>query len=242
MEQCLRQTLPINHLLCCRLGVVVGSRLPVFKLPWWETMLVKPMSAQHPSEPFDFIASFSGHSRQATLNFPLVIEDGQSFLWMLFELQNMHTSASKPPCSSGISSGMVRAVGALLRRAVLSCGSWGAPCNVRMTFAVAVPDGKVSFSLMMVCVRRGTAQNTPMKARDSDQSRSWPNERVTAPPGFPALGVMIPRAGMTPTSPTQHRAGDLDHLCVKNASETRKRHDGKAFRRHDEKHKSFHRT
>jgi hypothetical protein len=42
--------------------------------------------------------------------------------------------------------------------------SSGRPCSVRMTLAVAVPDGKRRFSRRMVCVRSGTAMNTPRNA------------------------------------------------------------------------------
>ena len=75
-----------------------------------------------------------------------------------------------------------------------------------MTFAVAVPDGKRSFSFRMVWVRRGTAQKTPRNAKARDQSTSWPYDRMTGPSGGFCSFVMMPMAGITPTRPV----GDKD--------------------------------
>lgn len=77
----------------------------------------------------------------------------------------------------------------------------GTACRVLMTFAVAVPEGNRSFSFRMVWVRSGTAQKTPRKAKASDQSTSWPYDRMTGPSGGFCSAVMMPIAGITPTNP-----------------------------------------
>ena len=72
-------------------------------------------------------------------------------------------------------------------------------CRVWMILAVAVPDGNLSFSLMMVCVRRGTAQKTPMKASAKDHNMSWPAEKTIC-------GSSNEKAGITPTNPVASTA------------------------------------
>lgn len=44
---------------------------------------------------------------------------------------------------------------------------------------ICLPDGNLSFSLSMVWWRRGTAQKTPMKARESDHKMSCQGVKVT---------------------------------------------------------------
>ena len=75
-------------------------------------------------------------------------------------------------------------------------------CRVWMILAVAVPDGNLSFSLMMVCVRRGTAQKTPMKASAKDHNMSWPAEKTIC-------GSSNEKAGITPTNPVASNAFNL---------------------------------
>lgn len=90
-------------------------------------------------------------------------------------------------------------------------GKWkfegsGTACSVLITFAVAVPEGNRSFSFRIVWVRSGTAQKTPRKAKASDQSTSWPYDRMTGPSGGFCSVVMMPMAGITPTKPVNGHA------------------------------------
>jgi hypothetical protein len=82
-----------------------------------------------------------------------------------------------------------------------SCVFVGTACSVLITFAVAVPEGNLSFSLRMVWVRRGTAQKTPRNAKARDHSTSCPYDSMTGPSGGFCSTVIIPIAGMTPTKP-----------------------------------------
>ena len=60
-----------------------------------------------------------------------------------------------------------------------------------------------SHTLMMVCVRRGTAINTPKKASPRDHSSSCPGDSTIGPNGGFCRGVIIPSAGIIPTNPVQ---------------------------------------
>ena len=83
------------------------------------------------------------------------------------------------------------------------CVFVGTACSVLITFAVAVPEGNLSFSFSMVWVRRGTAQKTPKNAKARDHRTSCPYDSTTGPSGGFCSTVMIPIAGITPTKPAR---------------------------------------
>lgn len=92
------------------------------------------------------------------------------------------------------------------------CVVVGTACSVLITFAVAVPEGNLSFSLRMVWVRRGTAQKTPRNAKARDHRTSCPYDSMTGPSGGFCSTVIIPIAGITPTKPAKYH---WDHrVCV----------------------------
>ncbi len=94
------------------------------------------------------------------------------------------------------------------------CVLVGTACSVLITFAVAVPEGNLSFSLRMVWVRKGTAQKTPRNAKARDHSTSCPYDSMTGPSGGFWSTVMIPIAGITPTNPARFQRDDMVYgLC-----------------------------
>lgn len=94
------------------------------------------------------------------------------------------------------------------------CVFVGTACSVLITFAVAVPEGNLSFSFSMVWVRRGTAQKTPRNAKARDHRTSCPYDSMTGPSGGFWSTVMIPMAGITPTKPARfQRDNVVYHSC-----------------------------